>query len=185
MTTLFKCAVAGLLAVTLQLASAPTPAAAHTEDATWLSSAFGTSAGRETSQRPVSRLPGARHVSHSKRSRSVNIAAPSRRSTSLSGGLSWQAPSGCVPGQLRGVLSSLASDYGPVTITSTCRGRAQNRAAGGAGHSYHLTGQAVDFRVHGNVSAVYASLRSNGDVGGLKHYGGGLFHIDTGPRRSW
>jgi hypothetical protein len=26
-----------------------------------------------------------------------------------------------------------------------------------------------------------AYLRST--VGGLKHYGGGLFHIDTGPRR--
>ena len=22
-------------------------------------------------------------------------------------------------------------------------------------------------------------------AGGLKHYGGGLFHIDTGPRRRW
>jgi hypothetical protein len=28
-------------------------------------------------------------------------------------------------------------------------------------------------------------LRSNGSVGGLKHYGGGLFHIDNGARRSW
>jgi hypothetical protein len=30
-----------------------------------------------------------------------------------------------------------------------------------------------------------AYLRSSGMVGGLKHYGGGLFHIDTGARRSW
>jgi hypothetical protein len=30
-----------------------------------------------------------------------------------------------------------------------------------------------------------AFLRSHGSVGGLKHYGGGLFHIDSGPRRGW
>ena len=67
----------------------------------------------------------------------------------------------------------------------SCRSRSQNRAAGGADSSYHLSGEAVDFRVHGSVGAVYAYLTSNGNVGGLKHYGGGLFHIDTGPRRSW
>jgi hypothetical protein len=30
---------------------------------------------------------------------------------------------------------------------------------------------------------VAAYVRSR--VGGFKHYGGGLFHIDTGPRRTW
>jgi ribosomal protein L37AE/L43A len=51
--------------------------------------------------------------------------------------------------------------------------------------SYHLSGDAVDLRVFGNIGATYASSRGHGSVGGLKHYGGGLFHIDTGPRRSW
>jgi len=46
-----------------------------------------------------------------------------------------------------------------------------------------LTGEAADFRVHGNAGAAYAYLQSA--VGGLKHYGGGLFHIDNGPRRSF
>jgi len=111
-------------------------------------------------------------------------AEPTRRSLS-GGGITWQASSGCVPGQLHGVLTNIVGSFGPVTVTSTCRGAAQNRAAGGAGQSYHLSGQAVDFRVHGSIGAVYAQLASNGSVGGLKHYGGGLFHIDTGPRRSW
>jgi uncharacterized protein YcbK (DUF882 family) len=72
-----------------------------------------------------------------------------------------------------------------VRVSSTCRSGARNRAVGGASKSYHLTGNAADFRVFASVSSVYASLRSNGSVGGLKHYGGGLFHIDSGPRRSW
>ena len=105
---------------------------------------------------------------------------------SLSGGsVDWTADAGCLNGTLRGIIRTLASNYGPVTVNSTCRSRSRNASVGGAPKSYHLQGEAVDFRVHGNVSAVYASLRDNGSVGGLKHYGGGLFHIDTGPRRSW
>lgn len=109
-----------------------------------------------------------------------------RRNRSLSGGsVAWTADASCLDGTLRQVIRSLAANYGPVTVNSTCRSRSHNASVGGAPKSYHLRGEAVDFRVHGNVSAVYASLRGNGNVGGLKHYGGGLFHIDTGPRRSW
>lgn len=112
----------------------------------------------------------------------VDVAPRPR--ASLSGGITWQANAGCVPGQLQGVLSSLVSTFGSVTVTSTCRSAASNRAAGGAKRSYHLSGEAVDFRVRGaNSGSVYAFLSSSGSVGGLKHYGGGLFHIDTGPRR--
>jgi hypothetical protein len=32
---------------------------------------------------------------------------------------------------------------------------------------------------------VLSFLKANKLVGGLKHYGGGAFHIDTGPRRTW
>ena len=107
-----------------------------------------------------------------------------RRSQS-GGSVNWIADSGCLNGTLRGIIGSLASNYGPVTVNSTCRSRSRNASVGGAPKSYHLQGEAVDFRMNGNVSAAYASLRNNGNVGGLKHYGGGLFHIDTGPRRSW
>lgn len=112
--------------------------------------------------------------------------ADDRPRRSLSGGsVNWTADAGCLNGALRGIIRSLASNFGPVTVNSTCRSRSRNASVGGAPKSYHLQGEAVDFRVHGNVSAVYASLRGNGSVGGLKHYGGGLFHIDSGPRRSW
>jgi hypothetical protein len=108
--------------------------------------------------------------------------APSKSLTG--GGVRWAASSSCLNGTLRSVVAQVAS-YSSVTVNSTCRNKSHNRKVGGASKSHHLTGDAVDFRVHGNVSAVYAFLRSNGSLGGVKHYGGGLFHVDTGPRRSW
>jgi hypothetical protein len=43
----------------------------------------------------------------------------------------------------------------------------------------------VDFRVRGDFAKVHAFLERMRTVGGLAHYGGGVFHIDTGPRRTW
>ena len=105
---------------------------------------------------------------------------------SITGGsVNWVASSGCLDGSLKSVIYQVASNYGPVTVSSTCRSKSRNAAVGGAPRSKHLSGDAADFRVHGNVGATYAFLKSNGSVGGLKHYGGGLFHIDNGERRSW
>jgi hypothetical protein len=102
---------------------------------------------------------------------------------SLSGGanISWHANAGCLNGQLRAVLAEVAVNFGAITVNSTCRSHGHNAAVGGAAHSYHLGGNAVDFRVHENVAAVAVFLNTR--VGGVKHSGGGLFHIDTGPRR--
>jgi hypothetical protein len=108
-----------------------------------------------------------------------------QKSIAGGGGIRWVASAGCLNGTLRSVVAQVAASYGSVTVNSTCRGKAHNRKVGGASKSHHLTGDAVDFRVRGNVGAVYAFLRSHGSLGGVKHYGGGLFHIDTGPRRSW
>ncbi len=107
------------------------------------------------------------------------------KSVTGGGGIRWVASAGCLNGTLRSVVAQVAASYGHVTVNSTCRGKSHNRKVGGAPKSHHLTGDAVDFRVRGNVRAVYAYLRSHGSIGGVKHYGGGLFHIDTGPRRSW
>jgi hypothetical protein len=110
---------------------------------------------------------------------------PAHKSVTGGGGLTWAASSGCLNGTLISLVQDVASSYGPVTVSSTCRSKGHNASVGGAQHSHHLTGDAVDFRVHGNVSGAIAFLRSNGSVGGFHHYGGGLFHIDTGPKRTW
>jgi hypothetical protein len=122
------------------------------------------------------------------RSRNVQVAslgggysAPKPRSLGGSGGVNWVASSSCLNGSLRGVVSHVAANYGSVTVSSTCRSNERNRSVGGAPKSYHLSGDAVDFRVHGNVSGAVAYL--SGRSGGYKHMGGGLFHVDTGPTR--
>ena len=103
----------------------------------------------------------------------------------VSGGhVSWVASGSCLPGQLKSVIAEV-SQYGSVTVSSTGRGAGHNRSVGGASKSYHLNCQAADFRVHGNVASAASFLRNHGSVGGFHHYGGGLFHIDTGPKRSW
>jgi hypothetical protein len=102
------------------------------------------------------------------------------------GGIRWGANSSCLNSSLRSVLAQVASTFGPVTVNSTCRSRRHNARVGGARHSHHLSGNAVDFRVHGaSGRAVYSFLRSLGSVGGLKLYRRGFFHIDTGARRTW
>jgi Peptidase M15 len=105
---------------------------------------------------------------------------------SLSGvPIRWVAASDCLASALRTVLVDLAASFGQLVVNSTCRSPKHNARVGGARRSFHLTGNAVDFRVAGNARAVTAFLRARKDVGGLKHYGHGVFHIDTGPRRTW
>jgi len=110
----------------------------------------------------------------------ASVTAPGRSSN-----ITVNAPWKCVPDSLKVVLNEVSRRYGPVTVSSTHRSRSRNRQVGGAHQSYHLNCQAVDFRVNGNPSAVLKFLRSHPNVGGLKRYRSGFFHIDTGPRRNW
>ena len=99
---------------------------------------------------------------------SINDAGPARRSIASSqGGVRWVASSGCLNSTLRSVISAVSS-YGSVTVSSTCRSRGHNAAVGGAKHSQHLSGNAVDFRVHGNIRGALAYLQGAGRVGGFK-----------------
>lgn len=99
--------------------------------------------------------------------------------------IAWNAPSSCVPGRLKAVLNRVAVKFGPITVNSSVRSTAKNRRVGGRKRSYHLSCQAVDFRLHGATRGLMGWLASQGDVGGLKRYPSGFYHIDTGPRRSW
>ncbi len=103
----------------------------------------------------------------------------------LKGNVSWNAPSGCVPGSLKSVLYQVSQKFGPVVVNSTARGHKHNRRVGGARKSWHLKCMATDFRVRGNSKGLYAFLRRHPSVGGLHRYPSGFFHIDLGPKRTW
>ncbi len=111
-----------------------------------------------------------------------SIASPMPSLTG--GGIAWRASSGCLAGNLRSIVAAVSSRFGPVTVNSTCRSASHNRRVGGARKSWHLKGQAVDFRVRtASIAGLSAYLR--GVAGGFKHYGGGRYHIDNGPKRSF
>jgi len=139
----------------------------------------GTHRGR--SRRAIAAARSYDDGSRPQRRSSRPIAAP--RESIGGGAVAWRASSSCLSSNLQSVIASVAASYGSVTVNSTCRSHAHNRRVGGASKSWHLTGQAADIRVHGNWRMAAAYLRSS--VGGFKHYGGGLFHIDNGPSRSW
>lgn len=99
--------------------------------------------------------------------------------------IKWSAPSYCVPASLRGVIQKVAAKFGPITVNSTARSRTKNAKVGGRSKSYHLGCRAVDFRVHGSTKGLMAFLATQKNVGGIKRYSSGFYHIDNGPRRSW
>jgi Peptidase M15 len=132
--------------------------------------------GAET-VRVVSKTKSGKTVTASRKSSSGSFASAGARS----GGVKWVASASCLNASLRAVIHETASRFGSITVSSTCRSPSHNRAVGGAPRSYHIGGNAADFRVHGNASGAAAFLRSR--VGGFQNKGGGLFHIDTGPRR--
>ncbi len=95
-------------------------------------------------------------------------------------------PERCLPNELINVIYDVAEKYGEVQILSTFRDPERNRRVGGAPRSYHLRCQAIDFRVMGSHhNGLLQYLASREDVGGLKRYPLGFYHIDTGPRRTW
>lgn len=94
-------------------------------------------------------------------------------------------PERCLPHDLLDVIYDVAERFGEVQILSTFRDPERNRRVGGAEQSFHLSCQAIDFRVSGKTAGLLSYLEGREEVGGLKRYPMGYFHIDNGPRRSW
>ena len=117
------------------------------------------------------------------RNSNFNRKSKKKRKRGGSYGVIWAANPRCLNKKLKSAIYYVARRWGRVRVNSTCRSRKHNRRVGGSKYSYHLTGKAADIRVWGNVRAAARYLRRV--AGGYKHYGGGLFHIDIGPRRSW
>lgn len=115
----------------------------------------------------------------------VSAPDPGAAPNLADGAIHWRASPTCLASPLRAILGLVAANFGPLTVNSTCRNRNHNARVGGAPRSKHLTGDAVDFRVRGHFGEVLAFLLRQRTVGGYKHYGSGVFHIDTGPRRTW
>ncbi len=101
------------------------------------------------------------------------------------GTVTYTKASWCVPWSLKRVLRRVARKYGDVTVFSTWRSPWHNYKVGGAAKSYHKTCRAVDFKVDGDMAAVYRYVKKQRAVGGHSRYRSGHIHIDTGPKRSW
>lgn len=119
------------------------------------------------------------------KSKTPNVKMASVTANSRGSRVTINAPWQCVPNGLKAVVYEVSRRYGLVIVNSTHRSRSKNRRIGGARKSYHLRCAAVDFRVKGNTSAVLKYLRRHPNVGGVKRYRSGFFHIDNGPKRSW
>lgn len=173
-----------VFAICLALIAAPERAAAAEVDQ-WLSGVFNKSSSGSGRSNLGGPSEGRRQGRRSKGSEDTNFGSSFGSIFGGGGGdkVRYVASSGCLSSNLSGVISSV-STYGSVTVSSTCRSHSHNASVGGAKKSHHLTGDAADFRVHGDYQAAYAHLR-NVHGGAVHHYGGGLFHIDNGAKRSW
>jgi hypothetical protein len=92
----------------------------------------------------------------------------------------------CLPAPVRRALNDVALRFGTVLVRSTMRGSGRFVRRDAWRGSYHRDCRAADFRLANSSGAgVIAFLRARPDLGGIKRYRNGLFHIDDGPRRSW
>lgn len=92
----------------------------------------------------------------------------------------------CLPAPVRRALNDVALRFGTVLLRSTLRGSGRFVRRDPFRGSYHRDCRAADFRLaNGSGAGVLAFLRARPDLGGVKRYRNGLFHIDDGPRRSW
>ncbi len=72
----------------------------------------------------------------------------------------------------------------PVTVNSAFRTEPYNRKVGGAGKSYHLTGQAFDIVVKGHTPLEVARHAQSLGIPGIIQYNS-FVHVDSRPTRYW
>lgn len=87
---------------------------------------------------------------------------------------------------IQGWLAYFGKDE-PIIVLSGYRTALTNKKTEGAARmSRHLTGSAVDMRIHGIPTDYLAKLAGSFQAGGLGFYPGKRFiHADDGPRRAW
>ena len=88
-----------------------------------------------------------------------------------------KARTSCLKPEVWSMLHNIVARVGRLEITSGCDGKH-------ARHSYHYSGQAVDFRpMQASASATLAVMRGMTEIGGIGSYGNGLLHADVRPTR--
>jgi hypothetical protein len=89
------------------------------------------------------------------------------------------APRACLTSAARALLERIESNFGPVSVISTCRPGA--RIAGSGRISRHASGNAVDFEAGARKGAIVSWLIANHHAGGTMTYGDmSHIHVDIG-----
>ena len=127
-------------------------------------------------RRHAAKRTGRRHAQRSERRRTP----VSRRGiTSYAGGGLSRT---CLTGPTRALLGRIETQFGHVTLVSTCRPGAV--IAGSGRPSKHASGRAIDFNApSGRKGEVVRWLIANHKSGGIMTYSGmSHIHVDIGPR---
>ena len=108
-------------------------------------------------------------------------AAVTRRSIAVN----EDAPTECLPDDIRALLADVGAQFGPITIVSTTKHMTGNHSAGSAREKFHLDCRAVDFKPdRTRVDAIKTYLRGRAEVASFESYKSGVVHIDFAATRS-
>lgn len=133
---------------------------------------------------PVSSIPSVPAARPSAPTRGLGLEALAPGGLIGSGPLAAYSRAGLTPGVV-GVLDALASNPAAATVSvnSGYRSPTRNAAVGGAKHSQHISGNAVDLNVRGLTDQQKASLLDTAIESGAKGIGlyssGNVIHMDA------
>lgn len=88
------------------------------------------------------------------------------------------APTDCLPGELRAVLTDIQGRFSPVMVVSTTKLHTDNHSPDSTREKLHHACQAVDIKTAHPAAEVMAYLRSRPEVGGVNTYRNGVIHFD-------